>query len=440
MEAGIYKKLYERKDYRVYSPGERLVPEFLKVAKPYPNEKLIDFGCGTGRAAKKLSKHLNVTAVDFADNAIETDVEFKVHDLREPFVLEKPYDYGYCCDVMEHIATEDVPKVLANILSAARKVFFQISTVPDHFGQEVGETLHLTVKPMSWWLQQIEQLGAEVKWARHGHGAILLYVSAFANWQHVTVVGELTVSDEEQLSNIRANVAQRYREVEYCEGQDTEVMLLAGGPSLAKFEDDIRYQRSNGMPIVTTNGAYNWCLERGITPSAQVILDSREFNKRFVEPVVPNCRYLLGSTCHPSVLASVPREQLWMWHSPVAKDAIDAEYGNHTWFPIHGGSTVMLRAMVLLQLLGFRKFHVYGFDSCLSDGAHHAYAQPENDQERITEILVGGRSFTCHYWMVVQARDYIEMVKRMLQDCEMAVYGDGLIAHILKTGARLEGD
>jgi hypothetical protein len=32
------------------------------------------------------------------------------------------------------------------------------------------------------------------------------------------------------------------------------------------------------------------------------------------------------------------------------------------------------------------------------------------------------------------------MVKRMLQDCEMAVYGDGLIAHILKTGARLEGD
>jgi SAM-dependent methyltransferase len=440
MEAGIYKKLYERKDYRAWSPGEELVTTFLNVAKPRSHETLIDFGCGSGRAAKKLSEHCQVSAVDFADNAIETDVPFKVHDLREPFDLEKPYDYGFCTDVMEHIAPEDVKKVLGNILKASRKVFFQISTRDDDYSEEAGTKLHLTVKPMSWWVQQFEAFNCEVKWAKQAHDAVLFYVTAYLNWQHVAC--KALLHDEDVINqNIRENLRQGYTEVKLHDKQDVEIMLLAGGPSLSQFEDDIRYRHKHeNMPIVTTNGTYNWCLERGLKPAAQIIVDARKLNQRFLEPIIPGCKYLLSSQCHPDLLKSVPKEQLFVWHTSAAMEPIEELYGEgepHTWFPILGGSTVMLRAFPLLQLLGFYKYHVYGFDSCLMDGKHHSYSQPENDQEKIVDIEVGGKWFSCHYWMAVQAREYMEEVKRMLQECEMSVYGPGLIAHILTTGAEL---
>ena len=109
---------------------------------------------------------------------------------------------------------------------------------------------------------------------------------------------------------------------------------------------------------------------------------------------------------------------------------------DRTVYPVFGGSTVMLRAIPLLMMLGIRKIHIYGFDSCLLDDRHHAYAQAENDGAPVMDVLVGGKTFKCHPWMAVQAQEFIELVKHMLpEDAELAVYGDGLIAHILNTGA-----
>ena len=84
---------------------------------------------------------------------------------------------------------------------------------------------------------------------------------------------------------------------------------------------------------------------------------------------------------------------------------------------------------------------IYGFDSCLADdGSHHAYAQPENDAEKsIVKVTCGGRVFRCTPWMASQAQEFIDQMQKLLVDeVELAVYGDGLIANILKTAAELE--
>ena len=109
----------------------------------------------------------NATLVDFAINCLDPDVKdlidsglddwisFVEHDLTQPIDLRS--DYGFCCDVMEHIPEEDVDAVLTNILQNSLHVFFQISTVEDHFGHaidEIGDHLHLTVKPYTWWLKK----------------------------------------------------------------------------------------------------------------------------------------------------------------------------------------------------------------------------------------------------------------------------------------------
>ena len=155
MTQALYEQMWAHQAYRQVAPGEHLAYRFVEVAKP--DSRVIDFGAGTGRGAVLIHALANVpvTALDWAANCLDPDVaslvDFVQHDLRQPVPVTA--DYGYCTDVLEHVAPEDVDIVLRNVLTAARKVFFQISTVPDHFGPVLaGEPLHLTVRSPEWWI------------------------------------------------------------------------------------------------------------------------------------------------------------------------------------------------------------------------------------------------------------------------------------------------
>ena len=191
------------------------------------------------------------------------------------------------------------------------------------------------------------------------------------------------------------------------------------------------------MKTVTVNGTYNWAQERGITNVNQCMIDARPFNKRFVEPARDDCYYFIASQCDPSVFESLPHDRTFFWHatgSTAAVDVVDECYPEY--IIAGGGSTVALRAITLMRVLGFKKMHIYGMDSCCVDGEHHAYSQPENNYKvKNIPVTVNGRVFDCQPWMAYQADDFVEMVKAIGDEFMLDVKGDGLIAHILKTGA-----
>jgi SAM-dependent methyltransferase len=458
-ERSKYEKVWQHAKYRETSPGEQLGQTFLQQAKPARGETVIDFGCGTGRGGLMLNAlgGLKPIFVDFAGNALDADIReatvrdpekwrFIRHDLSKwPYPMElKGVKYGYCCDVMEHIPPEQVTLVLKNILRSARHVFFSIVTEPDNLGVLIGEQLHLTVKPFEWWLEQFNELQCSIHWSNKDQNNAMFYVTAFATGKDLEKVMVINVGMDEIYNNVLANLRLNLNEVCPHDTQDIEIMVLGGGPSLNEFEDEIRAKLADGMHIVTTNGAYNWCFERGLMPVTQIMVDAREFNKRFLQPIMPGCKYLLSSQCHPMSVAMMPRDQTLLWHSgaaPKVREAIDAyvhESGaDREWYPIYGGSTVMLRAIPLLRTLGFWKLHIYGFDSCLIGAEHHAYPQKENDSQGIVEIEVGGRKFQCTVWMWEQAHEFIDLTRAIAEVCDLVVYGDGLIAHIIKTSAAL---
>ena len=162
-----YTEMWNQGDYGDISPGELQVERFLSLVQLPPNSYIIDFGCGSGKAAVKLSKLLacQLTLVDLCDNSRISEAQhfhFLQADLTSSWPLKIGADYGFCCDVMEHLPTDLVDKAIRNIMHSVPVCFFQISLIPDDFGGAIGRPLHLTVAPVSWWLNTFTSLGYDV--------------------------------------------------------------------------------------------------------------------------------------------------------------------------------------------------------------------------------------------------------------------------------------
>lgn len=256
------------------------------------------------------------------------------------------------------------------------------------------------------------------------------------------------VSDEDLLAQISINIRRGLPQIRPHNINPNTALLVCGGPSLNMTKQELIDAHFRGGKIVTTNGALAWCVENNLRPSAQICLDAREFNTRFVEPDVPRCKYLLAAQCHPKMFDLCRDRDVWVWHALSAMEAevalLKQFYGGYFW-PVSHGTTVGIRAISLLQMLGFYSIEIFGLDSCWFDSRHHAYAQEENNADGIitTWLRPEGRDdlarpFACSPWMMKQATDFQELVRDKGDLFRLNVHGPGLIAELLRTGAELQ--
>jgi SAM-dependent methyltransferase len=125
-------------------------------------EYITDFGCGSGYAALVLRAFgFTVNLVDIARNSLCKGAKkvfgnkficAPLHRLPETLPLA---DWGYCTDVMEHIPEELIDVCLISMKCKVKNIFFSICGRTDYGGQMIGEELHLTVKPVDWWVEKI---------------------------------------------------------------------------------------------------------------------------------------------------------------------------------------------------------------------------------------------------------------------------------------------
>lgn len=168
-----YETMWGIERYRKYSPGERLVDYFLSRVNVTDKHVVIDFGCGSGRAASKINRITGATVLglDIATNCLDPDI--KGLTLIECCLWEEVPrgDVGYCTDVMEHIPPEHIDAVLTNIRdSIDGETFFQICTQPAGFGKDQDLTLHMTVRGGSWWMRKLEQYFKVKSWSEGNTG------------------------------------------------------------------------------------------------------------------------------------------------------------------------------------------------------------------------------------------------------------------------------
>jgi 2-polyprenyl-3-methyl-5-hydroxy-6-metoxy-1,4-benzoquinol methylase len=164
-----YEAMWKHDAYRKEAPGAAFVDDAFELLGMQSGESLTDYGSGTGRASFAFHEHkvMNVTAVDFADNAFEyatgpgyiNFVHACLWDLPE---IES--DWAYCTDVMEHIPTEKVDAVIDGIAKRTRKgAYFNVATRPDNLGALIGRKLHMTVMPGIGWQTILSKYFAHVE-------------------------------------------------------------------------------------------------------------------------------------------------------------------------------------------------------------------------------------------------------------------------------------
>lgn len=165
-----YEKMWTNEPYRATSPGYDSVSDFLSYIKNKKGsaDSLIDFGCGSGVAAIPfLEVGFKVSLVDIAENCLNENIHaltFLYPELITFFLAplwELPCSLGksdwiYCIDVLEHLPPERVDKALSEMASKTKKGgALQVFLLDEEMGARVGETLHLTIKPLDWWLDKI---------------------------------------------------------------------------------------------------------------------------------------------------------------------------------------------------------------------------------------------------------------------------------------------
>jgi len=248
---------------------------------------------------------------------------------------------------------------------------------------------------------------------------------------------------EQVAFNIRRQLPQAHP---HAPNKET-VALVCGGPSLVKTEKQLVEAYWAGAKVIAVNGSYQWCIDRNIRPSAVIVLDARQFNSRFVQTPIPGCKYMLASQCHPDAFELCKDRDVLIWHCCSGGEEeyeMLKQYYFERVFPIGDGTTVAIKAIGLLCMLGFQSFDIFGFDSCWLDDAHHGYKQIENDRDgRIAVWLKPpGRGdlacrFECAPWMMQQARDFQNFVRDYGDKFRLNIRGDGLIAATMRLSAML---
>jgi hypothetical protein len=145
-----YKELHKQETFYEESATtlhKESIGQYINVSG---SKTILDYGCGK--------------AVQYFKENIHNEYFYGIMpSLYDPAIEEYSnlpngkFDMVICTDVLEHIEEADVPYVIKEIYSKAEKfVYLGICNSPADAVLLDGRNAHVTQKPLSWWVEQIQ--------------------------------------------------------------------------------------------------------------------------------------------------------------------------------------------------------------------------------------------------------------------------------------------
>lgn len=248
--------------------------------------------------------------------------------------------------------------------------------------------------------------------------------------------------DAEIRHNVKTNAARDLEWLAVEPEHDGIAVMVGGGASADEFLDEIALMQRGGATVFAMNAASKWLYEQGVTADWQCMLDAKKESATLVD--LNAKAHLLASQCHPATVEAVPNPVIWhVGIENVEQDFPPEKVEAGGYALLGGGSGVGNSAVCAAYALGYREFHVFGFDSCHTNGASHAYSQPMNDFIPTCQVKWGDRVFTASVAMKVHAERFQVTSQKLKQlGCKIITYGDGLLQSMYnaKPGSLKERD
>ena len=249
---------------------------------------------------------------------------------------------------------------------------------------------------------------------------------------------ELTVqaagTPEELCSNIRSALARGLPELAPAPTKhDGTFVCVASGWSMPAYIDEIKAQRDMGRPIVAVKAAHDFLCDHGVTPDLWVNLDPRDRTSG-IQKANDHTTYLVASRCPPVTFDHLKGRKVVLWHSWAEGPEMKAIGGGK--LAVGGGTTSGMRAINIGYLLGFRKFVLFGYDSCNNANGMKRFTGEMTGPTMDVYVGEAKRKFTCNAAMAQQANEF-QMVYAVMDDITIDARGPGLIAAILEERRKL---
>lgn len=256
-----------------------------------------------------------------------------------------------------------------------------------------------------------------------------------SEWHQVQFIQSVNVTPEMVCANIAQNAGRDLPEVDF-----KRICICASGPSLADHIDDIRARQQAGFSVASMNGSHNFLIENGIIPDYYFQIDAREGNLSFLERANDHTTYIIASQCQPEIFEALKgrKVRLWQVHNyEGASEAIREKSPRATVFS--GSYNIGQSSLYAILAMGYRVWHLFGYDASMREGEKHAFDQPQNDREEVHEVMFRGKVYAATATMAHHAQTFLDrwaMFRNLGIDIQ--IISDGLLPDMVAEQQELQ--
>jgi len=233
-----------------------------------------------------------------------------------------------------------------------------------------------------------------------------------------------------------------------CRPNEGDVIVISGGHSTDYSKVRELLKENPESKIICVKHSYPHLLANGIKPWACVVLDPRSIEgesthgiirKDLFKTVDPSTKFFVASMTDPSVTKYLieKKANIYGWHAFTESLRNESEREQEIknqkitvmedlGIPegatlITGGTCAAMRVLGIMHTMGFRKFHLFGFDSSLKDEPTEEQrkettgSEDEEPKPKYLQVNVRGENFWTTGELLAMAQD----CERVFNDSSM---------------------
>lgn len=254
------------------------------------------------------------------------------------------------------------------------------------------------------------------------------------------------------INNINENIKliKKWGIARNCNPNSEHAIIVSAGPSVDYDELRRVIKETNGV-VLSVKHSYPHLLKEKIPQWGCIILDPRTIDgvsthgvvrKELFAKVDKKTNFFVASMTDPSVTKYLMErtDNVHGWHAyseavrEASKDprifAIDskAKLSNDTTF-VTGGTCAAMRGVGLMHILGFRNFHLFGFDCNIPKMTAKMKEEKLDNKPKYMPVETNNKKFWTTGELLAMAQDCERLFNNAQVDANIQVYGRNTLVH-----------